>query len=137
MLTVVALHRSDDLVTDVLFPALGNEPRAAAHFLPGQLVVSLLETDQRLRLFAFRTLAPGSHGGSLVPGIRPGVDLLLATRTRLAASRLRNMLLYLRRRQIDPAGLSDDFWLSLGVVISSKLRGKGYLADLLSHEHLR
>lgn len=135
--TLIASHHSDELVTDVVFPSDPSPVPGGYRVSPGQLVVFRLETSQRLRLFAFRTLAAGAAaGGALLPAVRPRVDLLLSTRTLLAASRVQNLLLYLRRKDIDANRLSDEFWLKLGVVLSGRLRNRNVLRDLLSHENL-
>ena len=134
--TVIAVHAASDLVTRVIYPDMPDDAGGAHRISPGRLVIFLLETPRRLRIFAFRTL-PGSDGaGALVPAVRPGVDLLLSTRSRLAASRIMNMLLYFRRKGIDAESLSDEFWLNLGVLLNGRLRGSSFLPALLAHETL-
>ena len=136
MRTYVALKNNADIVTELLHPQFDQLNAPHAELLDGQLGILVFRTAQRTRSFVFRAQPKGSPC-ALVPCVRPAVDLLLSANSRLAASRLRNLLVFLRRRDIDLNRLSDDFWIDLGVLLSSRLQSSSrYLRDLLAHERL-
>lgn len=136
MPTFVALQNNADLVTELLHPAVPQPAAPQAELAGSQLGILLFHTARRTRSFVFRA-EPTESPRSVIPCVRPAVDLLLSTSSRLAASRLRNLLLFLRRRRIEPDRLSDDFWIDLGVLLSSRLQSSTrYLSDLLAHERL-
>jgi hypothetical protein len=137
MITAVGLRSDGEVDARLIYGVPHKTTDRAAFFCPGHLVMYMLETTRRPSVFVFRTLHCPTPTAATLPAVHPVVQLLLRTKTRTAASRIRNMLLLFERRKIDPAQLSDDFWMRLGVILSARLRqGNSYLSDLLAHENL-
>ncbi len=106
-----------------------------AIFEPDQLVAYLIDTVVGARVFIFRTLATRDPAAPTVPGVFPSVSLLVATRSRGRAAHLRNLFLYFEKVKLDPASLSDEFYLRVAGVLGGKLdRNNRVLRELLSRE---
>jgi len=79
-----------------------------ALFGSGELVVYRLRRLRRQRLYVFRTLDVEDRLAAAVPGVRPGVGLLLslnsAGRVRLA----QGLFSYLAKTSRNPGALPDD-----------------------------
>jgi hypothetical protein len=132
--TAISLCASEEVTARILHPVPEDSEARIASVEPGRIVLYMVETPRRPRVFAFRTLPGDSAAGATVPGVSRAVDLFFATRTRAAASRVRNMLIYFQRRCIGPDTLSEDFWLKLGVLLDGRLRRGPHLASLLAAE---
>jgi hypothetical protein len=133
-MTMFSLCATPEVSARVIYPTLDDPEVPVASFEPSRLVLYMLETLRRPRVFALRTLPGAAPKGAILPGVSRAVDLLFATRTRSAAARVRNMLLYFQRRQIEPSKLSEDFWLRLGVLLNGRLRSGPHLPSLLATE---
>jgi hypothetical protein len=135
-----------------LRPAVGNGPGAArseiihgapealregrfgpiALFPGDSLVAYLVRHRRRQSLFVFRTLGADDRLAARLPGVRPGVRLLVSVRSRGRARLLQQLFRYLRAHGPDPAGMSDGFWFRLGAVLGGRLPRHKILLSLLS-----
>jgi hypothetical protein len=112
---------------EVLDGALGR----IALFDPGALVAYRLRCERRSRLFVFRTLSTVRRAATVVPGVRPGVQLLLelrsAGRVRLAAK----LFAHLEKRGRSAADLPDGFYIRVGAALGGRLPAQKILLSLL------
>jgi hypothetical protein len=134
LLTAVRLHSDEGFSATVVHGQPDRGIANVALFSPGRLVAYMLATPIWTRVYVFRTLAKPGATHSRIPGVAPRVDLLLDTRTRAAAARIRNMFRYFARNGRPPESLSETFWLRLGVLLGGRLRRGPHLPSLLRHE---
>ena len=80
-------------------------------FPAGELVVYLVRQAGRGRLFVFRTASSSAPGTTTVPGVQPGVGLLLVARTGRQIHRFGQLLEALKRAAYEPRTLPDQFFL--------------------------
>jgi hypothetical protein len=101
----------------------------------GGLVAYLLEHAGTHRLFVFRTTVPWDcEGTDRVPGVWPGVRLLVSVQEPGAIDRVEGVFNYLARRNRRPDELSDIFWLRVSHVMGGTRTNQRLLPALLAKE---
>jgi hypothetical protein len=103
-----------------------------ALFAPGELVAYLLRSRRRARIFVFRTLVVDDRLAAALPGVRPRVQLLLATHSVGRCRLVRRLFAYLVKTSRDPGGLPDAFYVRVGVALVGRLPAHKILLSLLS-----
>ena len=106
----------------------------AAVFGAGRLVAYRVDSGARVALFLFRTRESVAPDAPIVPGVEPGVDLLLTVRSRGRIALVLRMLRYLERSGEDPEAMSDAFYVRAGVVLGGRITGRNVLLSLVRHE---
>jgi hypothetical protein len=102
-----------------------------ALFSPSRLVILMHELPGLAPVFIFRTLDRVHPEATVLPGVSRSVDLLGATSSRRAASRVRNALIHLGRSRADLGAFANAFWSDLAVVVSGRLAGPRRLPALV------
>jgi hypothetical protein len=138
MRTAVQLRpRADDdrpwseLVYGVPCATVPGRLGPVALFPSGQVVAYLVRSRRRRRLFVLRTLDVADSLAAAVPGVRPGVRLLLALRSEGRIRLARRLFSYLTRSGRDPSALPDAFYVRVGAVLAGRLPAHKVLRHLL------
>ncbi len=105
-----------------------------ALFPGGALVAYLLRCRRSHSLYVFRTLDTDDRLAARLPGVVPGVRLLVSVRSKGRARLVQRLFAYLARHGPDPAVLPDRFWFRLGAVLGGRLPRHKILLSLLSRE---
>lgn len=101
-------------------------------FDPGKTVAYFVEIQKIPKLFIFRTTS--GEGSFLIGGVSPGVLLLVETKTKGKTTRLRNVLNYLMKNNINLDELSELFYLRLASIIEGREFRLKHLRKFLSDE---
>jgi hypothetical protein len=72
--------------------------------------------------------------GADVPGVHPRVALLLELRTSARIDKLRRLLSFLEKHGLEPASMSDAFYLRVSHVLGGHLTAPKIVLSLLRHE---
>jgi hypothetical protein len=123
-----------DLVYGEPHELVAGELGRIALFGPGELVAYRLRRRRQQRIFVFRTLATNDPLATSVPGVRPGVLLLLALRATGHVRRARSLFAYLRSNLIEPAKLPDAFFARVGAALGGRLPSHKILPSLLQRQ---
>jgi hypothetical protein len=105
-----------------------------AVFASDALVAYRLRHRRRESLYVFRTLPTDDPFAAKVPGVRPGVRLLVSVRTKGRVRLVQGLFGYLARRGSDPSRVSDGFWFRVGALLGGRLPKHKILVSLLSRE---
>jgi hypothetical protein len=105
-----------------------------ALFRSDSLVAYLLRSRRRHSLYVFRTLCADDRLAARLPGVVPGVRLLVSVRSKGRSRLVQRLFTYLARHGRDPAALPDRFWFRLGAVLGGRLPRHKILVSLLSRE---
>lgn len=104
-----------------------------AVFRPEKIVAYLVKSDPP-RLFVFRTLSTSERTEADVPGVRPGVRLLLAVDTAGRIDRVRRLFAFFAKEERDPSDLGDLFYLRVSLLLGGRLPAHKVLRSLLDSE---
>jgi hypothetical protein len=128
-----ALPRSD-LVCGEPHAIIAGKLGPIALFCPGELVAYRLGRPHKRRLYVFRTLGVTDRLAASVPGVRPGVRLLLALRSAGRVKLAQRLFSYLAKAGRDPNRLPDVFYLRVGVALGGRLPPHKILLSLLRRD---
>jgi hypothetical protein len=126
-----ALPRSN-LVCGEPHAIIPGELGPIALFRPGELVAYRLGRLHKRRLYVFRTLDVADRFAAAVPGVRPGVRLLLALRSPGRVKLAQRLLSYLANAGRDPNALPDAFYLRVAAALSGRPPALKILLSLLN-----
>ena len=105
-----------------------------ALFDAGELVAYRLCSRRKRRFYVFRTLVVADRLAPMLPGVHPGVALLLGLRT-LGRERLTVRLFdAIRGEGLEPGSLSDTFYVRVGGVLAGRVPPLRVLLTLLQRE---
>ena len=105
---------------------------AVALFGPGEVVAYLLRHRRRPQLYVFRTLEVPDRLAASVPGVRPGVQLLIHLSTEGRVRFARGVFSYLLKSGREPSRLTDAFYLRISAAAAGRLPARRILLSLLS-----
>lgn len=112
-----------------------RHPRGTLLVLPPAEVAVYCVRAVELRTFIFRTIEAPEALSSELPGVSRSVRLLVQTRKRGRSARVEQLLVYLKRNGVQPAALSDSFYLRLNAVINGRFqRTNNGILSLLDRE---
>jgi hypothetical protein len=112
--------------------AVESGPRGpVALFEPGEIVAYLIQSPSWRRLFVFRTLAATDRLADEVPGVRPGVVLLLSVRTRMRIGVVKDLLEEVEGRNVSLSHLSEGFYVRLSSLLGGRSVSDGQRARAL------
>lgn len=120
-----------DLVHGSPLRFLAGDLGPIALLAPGEVVAYRLRSRRLTRLFVFRTLDIDDRLAAFVPGVRPGVRLLIAVRS---AGRVRlacDLFAHLTKTGRTPSRLTDAFYLRVGVALAGRLPSREIQPSLL------
>lgn len=139
--TAVQLHSAQELkgsvcelVHGVPQETITGKRGPIALFTPEKIVAYLIEGGIAPRLFVFRTLGVPEAMEAQVPGVQPGVRLLLAVETKGRIERVRRLFAFFDRDHRDPSDLGDLFFLRVSHLLGGRLPAQRVLQSLLNHE---
>jgi len=136
-LTAVLLTSSETASSRLVRDPSGESrphPKGSLLLVPPGEVVFFSFRARKLRSFVFRTLGAPEPHSTAIPGVSPGVRLLLHTQTAGRLQRLEELLQYLDRIALPPSSLSDRFYSRLHAVLSGRLPQGKVLRSLLADE---
>jgi hypothetical protein len=102
-----------------------------ALFVPGEIVAYLLRSRRGPHLYVFRTLEVRDRLAASVPGVWPGVQLLIDVTTARRIRFARGVFSYLLKGGREPCRVADAFYLRVSAALAGRVPTRGILRSLL------
>jgi hypothetical protein len=122
-----------DLVHGTPIGVVAGDLGYVALFAPDEIVAYRLRWRRSTRLFVFRTLDVDDRFAAAVPGVRPGVRLLIELRTTGRVRVARRLFAHVVETKRSLSDLPDSFLLRVGSAIAGRQPTHLALLSLLVH----